>query len=63
MQVTEPIHQRIDYLSKILGVIFVAFGIDRLRSGNTLAAINLILLGAILSIFPMFIRVKNTEST
>jgi hypothetical protein len=60
MKVKEPVHQRIDYLSKILGVIFVAFGIDRLRSGNTTAAINLILLGALLSISPMFIEVKNT---
>jgi hypothetical protein len=58
MQVSVPIHQRIDYTSKIVGVIFVAVGVDRLRADNTSAAVSFLLLGAVISLIPFFIGVK-----
>ncbi|MFQ5800611.1 MAG: hypothetical protein ACE5HH_02675 [Candidatus Hydrothermarchaeales archaeon] len=58
MELVEPIHQRIDLLSKVVGVIFVAIGIDQFRNGNSNAAMSYILLGGLVSITPFFIDVK-----
>ncbi len=58
MQVSVPIHQRIDYASKIVGVVFVAMGVDQLRADNTSAAVYFLLLGAVISLTPFFINVK-----
>jgi len=58
MEVKEPIHQRIDLLSKLVGVVIVAVGIDRFRAGDIQSAKFYILLGALVSITPFFVEVK-----
>lgn len=58
MEVVEPIHQRIDYLSKIVGVIFVAVGVDRIRFGDIQTAFSYMLIGALISLTPYIINVK-----
>jgi|GEM_PF-5541686 len=58
MEVIEPIHQRIDLASKLVGVVFVAIGIDRLRVGDTSAAVSSLFFGALISVFPLFVGVK-----
>lgn len=61
MKVAHPIHQRIDILSKILGVTFVAVGFDRFRGGNLQAALMFGLLGGLISLTPFLFSVRKPK--
>jgi hypothetical protein len=58
MELREPIHQRIDLASKLVGVIIVAIGINRFRGGDSQAALFFILLGGLVSITPFLFDIK-----
>ncbi len=56
MEVSHPIYQRIDLLSKLVGVVLVAVGVDRLRLGDSRNALFFAFLGAVLSLSPFLFR-------
>ncbi|MCX9025487.1 MAG: hypothetical protein OIN85_05255 [Candidatus Methanoperedens sp.] len=58
MKLSKSRYERIDAVSKILGLILLAFSIDYASKGNYYAALALFGVGGIISIVPMFIEVE-----
>ena len=58
MKLSKSGYERIDAVSKILGLILLAFSIDNASKGNYYIALALFGIGAIISIVPMFIEVE-----
>ncbi len=58
MKVSRTKYKRIDAVSKIAGLIFVAVSIDNVTKGNYFTALFLFGLGGIISIAPLFIQVE-----
>ncbi|MCE8423311.1 MAG: hypothetical protein J5U17_00885 [Candidatus Methanoperedens sp.] len=61
MKVSRKGFKRIDALSKIIGLIMLAFSIDNLTKGNYFLALLLFGLGGIISIAPIFISITPGE--
>jgi hypothetical protein len=60
MKVSRMKYKRIDAVSKITGLILVAFSIDNVTRGNYFLALFLFGLGGIISIMPVFIQVETS---
>lgn len=58
MKLSKPKYERIDAVSKILGLILLAFSIDNASKGNYYIALALFGIGGIISIVPVFIEVE-----
>jgi len=58
MKLSKSRYERIDAVSKILGLILLAFSIDNASKGNYFIALALFGIGGIISIVPMFIEVE-----
>ena len=58
MKLSKSKYERIDAVSKILGLILLAFSIDNASKGNYYIALALFGIGGIISIVPMFIEVE-----
>jgi hypothetical protein len=58
MKLSKSRYERIDAVSKILGLILLAFSIDYASKGNYYTALALFGIGAIISIVPVFIEVE-----
>ncbi|MFZ3059325.1 MAG: hypothetical protein WA102_06235 [Candidatus Methanoperedens sp.] len=58
MKVSKSRYQRIDALSKIIGLVMLAFSIDNASKGNYYFALALFGIGGIISIVPVFIEVE-----
>ncbi len=58
MKLSKSRYERIDAVSKILGLILLAFSIDNVSKGNYFIALALFGIGGIISIVPMFIEVE-----
>ncbi len=58
MKLSKSRYERIDAVSKILGLILLAFSIDNVSKGNYFIALALFGTGGIISIVPMFIEVE-----
>jgi hypothetical protein len=58
MKLSKSKYERIDAVSKILGLILLAFSIDNASKGNYFIALALFGIGGIISIVPMFIEVE-----
>ncbi len=58
MELEKPIYDRFDLLTKLVGVILVANGINKIRYGEFSAAAFFILLGIFVSILPLYVKVK-----
>ncbi len=58
IELEKPIHQRLDLLTKLVGVILVASGINKLRYGEFTGALFLVLIGGLISILPLYIKIK-----
>ncbi|MGB8215775.1 MAG: hypothetical protein WCE94_00575 [Candidatus Methanoperedens sp.] len=58
MKLSKSRYERIDAVSKILGLILLAFSIDNASKGNYYIALALFGIGGIISILPMFIEVE-----
>ena len=59
MKLSKPKYERLDAVSKILGLIMLAFSIDFASKGNYFIALFLFGLGGLISILPVFIGVKS----
>ncbi|MCZ7382294.1 MAG: hypothetical protein O8C64_12080 [Candidatus Methanoperedens sp.] len=58
MKLSKSRYERIDAVSKILGLILLAFSIDYASKGNYYIALALFGIGGIISIVPVFIEVE-----
>ncbi len=58
MKLSKSKYERIDAVSKILGLILLAFSIDYASKGNYYIALALFGIGGIISIVPVFIEVE-----
>jgi hypothetical protein len=58
MKLSKSEYERIDAVSKILGLILLAFSIDNASKGNYYIALALFGIGGIISIVPVFIKVE-----
>ncbi|VVB94640.1 Uncharacterised protein [uncultured archaeon] len=58
MKLSKSKYERIDAVSKILGLVLLAFSIDNVSKGNYYIAIALFGLGGLISIVPVFIEVE-----
>ncbi len=60
MKLPKTKYERIDAISKILGLILLAVGIDNVSKGNYFIALALFGLGGLISIIPVFIEVETS---
>ena len=60
MKLSKTKYERVDAISKILGLILLAVGIDNVSKGNKVIALALFGLGGLISIVPMFIEVETS---
>lgn len=58
MKVSKSKYQKIDALSKIIGLVMLAVSIDNVTKGNYYIALALFGIGGIISIVPVFIEVE-----
>lgn len=58
MKLSKAKYERVDALSKIAGLLLLAFSIDNVSKGNYSTALFLFGMGAIISIIPVFIEVE-----
>ncbi|MCX9013076.1 MAG: hypothetical protein OIN66_18400 [Candidatus Methanoperedens sp.] len=58
MKLSKTKYERVDAISKILGLILLAVGIDNVSKGNYSIALALFGLGGLISIAPVFIEVE-----
>lgn len=58
MKVSKPKYEKIDAVSKIIGLILLAVSIDNVTKGNYFIALALFGMGGIVSIIPVFIEVE-----
>ncbi len=58
MRLSKPKYERVDAISKIIGLILLAISIDSVSKGNYFFALALFGLGGIISIIPVFIEVE-----
>jgi len=56
IKIEKGVHQRIDLASKIIGVVLVAFGIDKIRAAMVGTGLLYIALGGIISVIPEIIK-------
>jgi hypothetical protein len=60
MKLSKTKYERVDAISKILGLILLAVGIDNVSKGNYFIALALLGLGGLISIVPVFIEVETS---
>ncbi len=60
MKLSKTKYEKIDAISKILGLILLAVGIDNVSKGNYFIALALFGLGGLISIVPVFIEVETS---
>ncbi len=60
MKLSKTNYERVDAISKILGLILLAVGIDNVSKGNYFIALALFGLGGLISIVPVFIEVETS---
>ncbi|PWB50326.1 MAG: hypothetical protein C3F06_12195 [Candidatus Methanoperedenaceae archaeon] len=60
MKLTRSKHNKIDALSKFIGLILLAVSIDNASKGNYYIALFLFGLGGIIGIAPLFIEVEKS---
>ncbi len=58
IELEKPIHQRFDLLTKLVGVILVANGINTLRYGELDWALFYVITGIIISLLPLHVKMK-----
>lgn len=58
MKLSKTKYERVDAISKILGLVLLAVGIDNVSKGNYFIALALFGLGGLISIIPVFIGVE-----
>ena len=58
MKVSKRKYERIDALSKVIGLILLAVGIENVSKGDYFIALFLFGLGGMISIIPVFIEVE-----
>ncbi len=58
MKLSKSKYDKIDALSKVIGLIFLAVSIDSATKGSYFIALALFGLGGIISIIPLFIEVE-----
>lgn len=58
MKLSKKRYERVDALSKIGGLLLLAFSIDNVSKGNYYIALFLFGMGGIISIIPVFIEVE-----
>ncbi len=61
MKLSKPKHEKIDAVSKFLGMILLAVGIDSAIKGNYFVALVLFGLGGLTGIAPLFIEVETAS--
>lgn len=60
MKLSKTKYERVDAISKILGLILLAVGIDNVSKGNYFIALALFGLGGLISIIPVFVEVETS---
>lgn len=58
VELEKPIHQRVDLLTKLIGVFLVANGLNKIRYSELGAAAFFISLGLLISAIPLYIKIK-----
>lgn len=58
MKLSKSNYERIDAVSKIAGLVLLAFGVDNVTKGNYFTALALFGMGGMISIVPVFIEVE-----
>ncbi len=59
MKISKSKYEKIDAVSKILGLILLAVSIDNVSKGNYFIALALFGMGGMASILPVFIEVES----
>jgi hypothetical protein len=60
MKLEKPVYQKFDLLTKLVGVILVANGINKLRYAEFSWALFYISIGLIVSILPFYVKIKES---
>jgi len=58
MKVSKTKYERIDALTKIAGLVLLAFSVDNVSKGNYFVALALFGAGGLIGIIPVFIEVE-----
>lgn len=58
MKLSRLKYERMDAVSKIAGLVLLAFGVDNVAKGSYFIALALFGLGGLISIVPVFIEVQ-----
>ena len=58
MKLSKSKYEKLDAVTKIIGLVLLAFSIDRVTKGNYSVALALFGLGALISIIPLYIEVE-----
>ncbi len=61
MKLSKPKHEKIDAVSKFVGLILLAVSIDSATKGNYFLALALFGLGGLTGIVPLFIEVETAS--
>ena len=60
MKLPKSKYDRIDALSKLIGLVLLAVGVDSVSTGNYFLALALFGLGGLISIVPLFIGIETS---
>lgn len=58
MPLEKPVHQKFDIITKLVGLLLVANGINKLRYGELSWALFYVAMGIIVSLLPLYVKVK-----
>lgn len=58
LELEKPVHQKLDLLTKLVGVFLVANGINKIRYSELGAAAFFISLGLLISVIPLYVKMK-----
>lgn len=58
LELEKPIHQRLDLFTKLIGVLLVANGLNKIRYTELWAAAFFISLGLLISAIPLYVKIK-----
>lgn len=58
LELEEPVYQKFDLLTKLVGLLLVANGINKLRYAEVSGAAVYIIIGLLVSILPFYVKKK-----
>jgi len=59
MKLPESVYVKLEVLTKLIGLVLVAIGVDNVFKGNYFIALSFFIAGGLISTIPLFIGVEN----